>query len=781
MAQIGRDTNGNSRVWHSESRDIDSLSLSLTARRIALLAAWLFVFAGAGAADDMTLRIPRVSNAPALEDFLQMGPSEEWEGKLARVQGFVQRKPDYGQPASQRTEVYLGYDASSLYIIFVAFDSEPKRIRARLEPREGVRLDEDQLGVYLDTFHDERRAYQFACNALGIQSDSLYSEDTGNIDDSFDTVWSSRGALTSEGFVVWMSIPFKSVRFREMSSQDWGILIWRWIPRRSEGSWWPHATTQTQGQLGRSATMAGMTGISPAKNYQFLSYGSWRAFRAPDVRNAQEPVFAARAAEVNAGLDSKTILKDSLVLDLTVNPDFSQVESDEPQTVVNQRFEVFFPEKRPFFTENANYFELPLAGGESLLFTRRIADPLFGARLTGKMGAYTIGGLIADDESPGKSAPRGDPLDGERAFFGVFRVSRDFLRQSNFGAMYTERRLKDSYNRVVAVDTRLRFNKTWSASLVGAGSWTQGLTGPAIYGSDFEALLTRAARAFNYDLRFVDRSPDFRTEVGFITWTDIRYLTQRCSYTFWRQSPWLSNLKPEMYVEQGWYKSGSRAFSVMNPSFTVEFNRPTTLTVYWWKWSDVLRPQDYPALDGIRSFDQDSLGFTLTDRSLRSVRVQVGFDSGLRLNYIPPAGQPPAVGRYTSGNVTVSVSPFDGLAIDNSYLLDRMLSRTSDQAVFNSHIFRSTWNWQLSRELSVRFIAQYDALLTNPARTSAGKSRNFNADFLVTYLVHPGTALYVGYNSNFRRPGLSENGPPQDRFTNDGRQFFVKVSYLLRP
>ncbi|MBI3484748.1 MAG: carbohydrate binding family 9 domain-containing protein [Acidobacteria bacterium] len=334
------------------------------------------------------LNIPRIDRPPQLEDFLEMRPNEEWQGKLVRLEGFVQRAPDYGRPTSERTEAYLGYDNQNLYVVFVAFDSQPEEIRARLGRREDVRRDEDQVGIYLDTFHDQRRAYQFGSNAVGIQYDSSYSEDTGVIDDSFDTVWYSRGRLTSQGFVVWLSIPFKSLRFPPTPSQSWGILLWRWLPRRSEGSWWPRATTQKRGQLGQTATATGLEGISPGRNLQFIPYLSGRAFRAPDLRTPAQPVYAARSMELSAGLDAKIILKDSLVLDLTVNPDFSQVESDEPQLVVNQRYEVFFPEKRPFFTENANYFQVPMVTSNAeLLFTRRIADPQFGARLTGKLGA----------------------------------------------------------------------------------------------------------------------------------------------------------------------------------------------------------------------------------------------------------------------------------------------------------------------------------------------------------------------------------------------------------
>ena len=192
------------------------------------------------------VRIPKIERAPELEDFLDMQPAAGWAGRLARVEGFIQRAPDDGKAASQQTEVYLGYDERSLYVIFVAHDSEPGKVRARLDKREGITLDEDQVGVYIDTFHDLRRAYQFECNALGVQDDSTYSEDNDTADESFDTIWASRGQRTTQGFVVWMKIPFKSLRFRHTTEQTWGVAIWRWIGRRSEGSWWPQVSFKTR-------------------------------------------------------------------------------------------------------------------------------------------------------------------------------------------------------------------------------------------------------------------------------------------------------------------------------------------------------------------------------------------------------------------------------------------------------------------------------------------------------------------------------------------------------
>ncbi len=383
-----------------------------------------------------TVTIPRVNRAPKLEDFPEMKPNGWARANLGKIEGFLQRDPKDGEPATQRTEVYLGYDAKRLYAIFLCFDTVPGRIRARVVRRgDPLVFDDDLVNLYLDTFHDQRRAYVFALNPYGIQIDAIWTEQSQNFDNSFDTLWDSAGSVNQRGYAVWMAIPFKSLRFPSTSRQTWGLIVERLLPRANESSAWPHISSRVEGRLNQAVQLEGLEDISPGRNIQLIPYGVFRSFRALDERDMLRPRFVRERAKLDGGLDAKFVLKDSLVLDVAASPDFSQVESDEPQVTVNQRFEVFFPEKRPFFIENASYFETPI----NLLFTRRIADPQFGVRLTGKVGRTAIGALVADDESPGRIVPEGDPLEGKRAWLGVARVSRDIFQQSSLGFIFTER------------------------------------------------------------------------------------------------------------------------------------------------------------------------------------------------------------------------------------------------------------------------------------------------------------------------------------------------------
>ena len=340
-----------------------------------LLAAAMFPMAEAlAAAEDFvprrpTIEIRKVDVAPTLEDFLDMKPSDRVDGRMTKVSGFTQRSPNDGEPSTKPTDVYMGYDDEHLFVVFVAFDDQPERVRARLARRESVDRDDDLVYVNLDTFNDERRGYEFGTNALGVQFDSLFIE--GNDPDrTFDTLWYSKGQRTDRGFVVWFALPFESLRFPASPRQTWGILLERWSAHSSDWSFWPQASTRIEGFLAQTGRIE-MEGISAGRNVQLIPYGVNRSFSTLEDEDL---------ADTSVGLDAKVVVRESLVLDGTVNPDFSQVESDEPQVTVNQRFEVFFPEKRPFFIENAQYFQTPL----NLVFTRRIADPELGARLTGK-------------------------------------------------------------------------------------------------------------------------------------------------------------------------------------------------------------------------------------------------------------------------------------------------------------------------------------------------------------------------------------------------------------
>jgi hypothetical protein len=734
------------------------------------------------------ITIPRVSSPPQLEDFLQMKPSPSWEGKLVKVDRFIQRVPSDGEPVSQPTEAYLGYDDKNLYAMFICFDREPQKIRARLSRREDV-FDDDTVELMLDTFHDHRRAYAFFSNPLAVQADAIWTEGQ-DWDFSFDTVFDTEAKLTPEGFVVKMSIPFRSLRFASNDPQTWGIMLDRDVRRNNESSFWPQNSSRITGRLNQEADATGLENISPGHNFQIIPYGIFRSFRDIDLRDLDHPTFTQRDAFGQIGLDAKAVVKDKFVLDATVNPDFSQIESDDPQVTVNQRFEVQFPEKRPFFLENANYFQTPIP----LLFTRRIVDPQWGARLTGKDGPWAVGMLVADDTSPGSEVAPANPLFGQHAYFTVGRVSRDIGSQSSIGVMFTDREEGPYFNRVGGIDGRIKLNSNWVAAFQGVVSSTlcsdtrndvcnlgSYLAGPAA-----EVTLQRDGRKLNYFMDYADRSNGFRTFSGFDPQPDIHNLYHRVQYSFRPEGKHLISWGPQMEVYHTFDHEGNYLASGYFPALKTELAGQTFLNFYYAKEMELLRPRDFSTLTANRKYVRHTTEVEFKTSLYRPISFEMDYRFGSRINYDAPDNVAPFLAGRTSINSTLTVRPSRSLRIDNTYILFRLHNRLGAAGSLNNHIIRSKWNYQYTKRLSFRFIGEYNSVLANPAFTYLETTRNFNADFLITYLVHPSTAIYVGYNSNLENVQLPlGNDVDGDllhggRMKNDGRGLFVKASYLFR-
>jgi hypothetical protein len=740
-------------------------------------------FADEKAAAKPAVTIPRLTAVPAFEQFLDMSADKIAATGMAKVEGFIQERPKDGEAASQKTEAYLGYDEKNLFVVFLCFDSEPDKIRARMTRRETA-FSDDFVEVTLDTFRDQRRGYVFWSNPVGIQADGLWNEENaGNGPDfSFDTVWDSQARVTEKGYVVWMAIPFKSLRFSPEELQTWGITLLRMIPRANEWAYWPRVSSRIQGRLNQAGTVTGLQQISPGRNIQLNPYGFLSSFRSLDTRDPNQARFVSKRADFEAGLDAKFVIKDSLVLDLAINPDFSQVESDEPQPTINQRFEVFFPEKRPFFLENASFFQTPV----NLLFTRRIADPRFGARLTGKLGKYNIGALVADDAAPGRRLPDADPLADKSALFAVARVSRDIFKQSSIGFMFTDREFQNSYNRVGGIDGRFKIGQNWTTTFQAVTSESRFPDGQKLSGPAYQAGANYTGRKLAYDLQFTDYARGFRTQSGFFIRPDVRAVDQFFRYDFRPEGKRFISWGPRLVANHSWDHDGTQLNESYIPILQFDFVRQTSFSVYYAPESEFLRPVDYPLLTRTREYHRVNRGINFNSNYFSKVNVQGEYRWGQRVNFVPAPDTLPSLEDRVTANLTVTLRPITPLVIDNTYLFEKLQSRENGANIFNNHIIRSKWNWQFNRELSLRVILQYDGVLANQQLTSLQTTKNFNSDFLVTYLLHPGTALYVGYNSNLQNldPSLGRNEfgllRTKDRFLNDGRQFFVKFSYLFR-
>ena len=763
---------------------------------LLLCLGWILLQEIQASAADTVLNIQRITHVPRLEDFGGMAP-HGYALQLAHAEGFIQKEPSDGKPATERTEAYLGYDQQNLYIVMLCWDHN-HTVRASLTRREpgggnnSSPFDsDDYVEITLDTFQDKRHAFVFDINPRAVQADALWTEGQGP-DYSWDTLWYSRAKVTSDGFMVWAAIPFRSLRFHPTGVNTWGVTIARYNARADELDYWPRVSSRISGLLNQEAKITGLENVSPGRNMQFIPYVASQTFRSLDNRDPSQPRWDSAAFRGKAGLDSKFVFHDSLVLDATINPDFAQVESDEPQNTINQRFEVFFPEKRPFFLENSNFFEAPLIGAffqPRMVFTRRIADPTFGVRLSGKQGPWNMGFLVADDRSPGLVVPPGDPDYGQRAHFAIGRISHDIGSQSSIGAMFTDREFMGQFNRVGGLDGILRLNSNWSASYRGYMSSTLDKNGYG-FGQLHDAELFGNGRRFTFSAAYLDITPHFVEETGFVPRVDQRTINQY-GHFYWRpEGKHLVLHGLEENFTQIWDHTNTTLSQNGSADYVFGFKRNIIVAPIILYESDVLRPMDFTGLPANHRYAQKGGGLVFRGSPWRMLNWNTRvFHNGIVV-VVPAAGQHPYTGNETAIFQSIGIKPTASLQIDNEYILDRVTNGLVNKGVFDNHIIRSKWNYQFTREFSLRFIGQYNGLLSNTQYSSLQTTKNMNLDVLFTYFLHPGTAVYVGYNSNLvclPVPGTQQcdvDGSgllrTKNGYINDGRLFFVKISYLFR-
>jgi hypothetical protein len=744
----------------------------------------------AGGALSQELVIPRVVAPPQLAEFVSMAPTETVRARYAFVTGFTQRNPEDGAPSTQRSEVYLGYDERNLYAVFLAFDTEPENVRANLSPRENVDND-DNIGLVLDTFDDQRTAYGFYATPLGVQWDGRWSEVTrGGWDSSYEAVWYTDAQLTDGGYVVVMTIPFRTMRFAETSEQRWRVQFERNIPRSSEGSYWPPYSQTIDGRLNQAAVLTGVRDVSPGRNIQLIPFAFVRSY---DVlnRGAMPPRFD-KDTEDDIGLDAKVVLRDSFVLDFTYNPDFSQVESDQPQVTVNERFEVQFPERRPFFLENSDYFQTETP----LLFTRRIVDPEAGIKLTGRQGPWGIGTMLTNDEAPGLRLDPTNPLYGEDADISVLRVFRDFGEQSRAGIMHTEREFGDTYSKTAAADTYIRLNENWLTELLLVNTENRDDNGVVTTGRQTNWRFNRNSRNFNAHFHWTEQSANFAVPLGILgrNYTpDTEGLHGFVQYTFWPEGSWLDSFGPRVFFANQDDQEGLRLYSEFSPQIQFSWTANSYLAVGTNKIRERLREGDFPGIGVGEHFDYSQKRWFAEFGTDIFEKVGFGFsyDEGSVINFVPAVEPPPLRTLPTLADRTLVVAdvrwrPMDRLRVDATYLSTSLDDRSGRGAIFDDRIFRTRVNYQFTKETSLRVILQHED--TKPtALSSLTRDENLNLDVLFRYVLNPFSALYVGFNTNESNLQLVDDGvnPPtlvrSEDLARDGQQLFVKFSYLLQP
>jgi hypothetical protein len=580
-----------------------------------------------------------------------------------------------------------------------------------------------------------------------------------------------------------MTIPFRTMRFPETLDQRWRIQFERLIPRTSEESYWPAYSQTVDGRLNQAAVLNGVRDVSPGRNIQLIPFAFVRSYDVLDPARAGGPGFT-KDTEDDIGLDAKVVLKDSFVLDFTYNPDFSQVESDEPQVTVNERFEVQFDERRPFFLENADYF----ATETPLLFTRRIVDPEVGVKFTGRQGPWGVGTLFTNDEAQGRFLDPTNPLYGEDADVGVLRLFRDFADQSRAGVLFTEREFGDAYDKTSAADTYIKLSDNWFTELLMVNTESRLADGTQLDGRQTNWRVNRNGRNFIAHYHWTQQSEDFRVPLGILSRNytpGAEGLHGFMEYRFWPDDSWMDRIGPRLFFANQDDLTGLRIYSEFSPQLQIAWAGDSFLAAGTNRIRERLRPQDFPGLLDVRDYSQSRWFVDYSTDVFPKVGFGLGYDEGSVINFVPALGDLPELADRRLVSAQLRWRPIDRLRVDATYLATSLDDRAGRGAIFDDTIFRTRLNVQFTKEMSLRVIVQHED--TEPTALSRlVRDENLNLDVLFRYVLNPWSALYVGFNNNESNLQLIDT--PQgaqlvrsEDLARDGQQLFVKFSYLLQP
>lgn len=676
-----------------------------------------------------------------------------WQ-KAPSVSEFKSFIPDFGKEPSEKTVAYMAYDSENLYFAFKCYDREPDKIKTAVAKRDSTRAD-DYICINLDTFNDQQSLYAFYVNPLGIQTDSRYS--SGKEDLSVDVVWYSEGRLDADGYSVELRVPFKSIRYAGKSRIEMSIFFERRISRRSEQVSYP-ALDPARGYFFLTQMMP--LELTDIKRYTLLEI--LPAFTYGQKYFQEAGALRQDAAARDLSLTGKYGLTSQLILDATWNPDFSQIEADAGQVDINLRYDLYFPEKRPFFLEGNEMF---LHAGSSqgdpldaLVHTRTIIDPRAGIKITGKVGNKdTIASIFALDESPFFD-PGYSSGDDRYAGFVILRYKHAFANDGFIGGFYTGRDYAGSFNRVAGSDGQIRLGRSSMLGFHGFGSWTKADRGSQTadgYALGLDYLYD--TRGLGIRLGFHDISTDFHTETGYLTRNGLVRFRASVMPRIYPQSRIFRKLTPQIYGSvlkdqfSGMYETDDAlAFQALLPG-------NTRVTVRGGYSTEIFLGKRFNT-SGWLTQVSSQLSKKLTIRGL--------FRRGNSIRYTTDPYQ--GYGNYATGNVIYQ--PSDKFSLNLSLVYSDFFQKETKEKVFDYAIWRSRLTYQMNKYLFFRGIVEYNTY-----------REELLTDLLASFTYIPGTVIQLGYGSLYNR--LEWDGQrytSADRFLEMRRGLFFKASYLWR-
>ena len=687
-------------------------------------------------------------------------------------------QPDFGKPLSERTVAWVAYDRENLYFALKCYDSQPNLIKSTVTKWDNL-FPEDWVGVALDALNDQQSAYVFAVNAHGSQGD-LLTDSEGNGDGSEDYIWDAAGTLDSDGFSVEMRVPLQSIRFNMGREVVMGIAFVRRISRSSEQAAYPPFHPE-EGAMTTQLGKVVFRDLLYRRTYEILP-----SFTQSDNSGAEGGKLQRidEHSGSDAGLTAKVGVTPTLTLDLTVNPDFSQIESDASQVDVNLRYPNFYPEKRPFFLEGIKNFDIAGIGNSSaisnVIHTRMIADPSFGMKLTGKLGrSNALAAMITRDESTLEYDAEKKKRIGNPADFGIVRYKRLLKDESYVGGILTAREHDGGYNRVTGVDALWRL------------SGTMKIEGNAFYGLSKDPNSAEATAAHNADLSWIyddrnytflagihDVTTDFRLDTGYIPrdgTTTVNFLGRRAFY-------FESKLLQKLTVGYWGFVQRDRYFDMNDGRNNIHiwFSMPRSINS---EWDYTFGTEVYEG----ESFDRSGFEIDMNGQVLKPLYISVGLGKRGSPYYDDP--DDPFQGDVAYWWAFFNFQPTENFSTEFSTMREGFTSRDDDLQLYDYLIYRSKTTYQLNKYLFIRGILDYtyvqfpDYGIKYPEEGNVDDSKGLTAEFLVGFAYFPGTVIYVGYGSrleNLEYDATELDYLPAKSLTEMKRGLFFKASYNWR-
>ena len=719
----------------------------------------LYANSGTGTVDN-PYRVPKTEAGISVDGVLD---EAAWRVALALELNYEVR-PGENVPPPVRTEVLLIYDEESFYAAFRCYDPDPSAIRAHLRDRDTIGGD-DWVALILDTFNDQRRSFDFIATARGVQFDQI---ETQNYEDNgWDAIWRCESRITDWGYAVEIGIPFSSLRFqRKNGPQVWGFDAVRRYPRDHPYhiSLFPRDRSNNC-YLCQAVKIMGFEGASPGRNIELDP--TLTAFRTDERQNFPHGELTNRDQNPELGLTASWGVTPNMTFNFTANPDFSQVEADARQLDINEPFALFYPERRPFFTEGTDFF----SALKNIIYTRTLREPEWGLKLTGKEGAHTIGAYVIRDEVtnlifPGSQGSSSTSLDRTNTS-SVLRYKHDFGSRYTAGLLATDREIDDYFNRVYGFDLDFRFTPTNQIQLLVLGSNTQY---PENMQDDYDqpsGTLNDRLISFEYDhytrtwgwwADYEDAGSDFRADLGYFPRVGYRNAEGGLMYT-WN-------------AEAGsWWalcRLGSE-FNYFEEQDGKPLNRNASL---WFSYNGTMQSSLY--VRGSRTRET----YNGREFDLTYFLISPGFwpASNLELNAYALLGDQIDYANTRLGK-RFRINPWLTYNLGNHIRLnlDHTYERMSVQGVrlYTANISQMTAVYQFNVRAFFRAILQYVDYDYNPGNYTFEidpQDRRFFAQLLFSYKLNPRTVLFLGYTDNYR-------GAQEYRMTQSDRTFFIKLGY----